>query len=257
MKTKLNHEVIKELVKQGKSYKEIVEITGYNKNSVYGWCIRYFGKLEDKMASRRQNIQITQEQKEYIFGTLLGDGNLRYCGKHTIYGRINHSIIQEEYCQYKQKILKNLTYPVKYTSKYLKTTNKTYKQCYFCFKPNMELISIYNMFYKNGKKDIPEDLSLLTPKALAWWFMDDGTSSGNCSISIATCSFSLEGLLRLQKYLKEVYNISTTIQKDFKLYFHAKSAVEFYNLIKDYIIENMQYKFKYILKNISADLKLR
>ena len=256
MKTKLNHELIKELVRAGHSYKEIVKITGYNKNSVYGWCLKYFGKLDDKLASRRQVLPITQEQKEFIFGTLMGDANLRPCGKHSIYGRTNHSIIQESYCKHKQKILCNLTYPVKYTTKNLPSTNKLYKQCYFCFKPNTELISIYNMFYKDGKKDVPEDLTLLTPKALAWWFMDDGTASGNCSISIATCSFSLEGLLRLQKYLKNKYEISTTIQKDFKLYFHTESAIKFYNLIKDYIIEDMKYKFKFI-KNLSADLKLR
>ena len=106
----------------------------------------------------------------------------------------------------------------------------------------------------NNKKDVPNDLSLLTPRALAWWFMDDGTSSGKCSISIAACSFSLEGLLRLQKYLKSKYDISVTIQKDFKLYFHAESAIKFYNLVKDFIHEDMMYKFKFIL---TAGLKLR
>lgn len=53
MKNKLNHQLIETLIEEGKSYKEIVEITNYNKNSVYGWCLRHFGKLEDKQASRR------------------------------------------------------------------------------------------------------------------------------------------------------------------------------------------------------------
>lgn len=153
-------------------------------------------------------------------------------------------------------MLSTLTYPVKYTYKYLASTNKIYRQCYFCFKPNTELISLYNMFYSKGKKDVPEDLSLLTPRALAWWFMDDGTASGRCSISIATCSFSLDGLLRLQNYLNTKYNISVTIQKDFKLYFHAESATKFYNLIKNFMHEDMMYKFKFI-NDPSAGLKLR
>ena len=247
MRDKLDEDLIISLVNSGKSYKEVVEITGYKKNSVYGLCRKLFGKLEDRGLSRRQVIPISKEQKEYIFGTLMGDGNLQKFGK-SIMGRTNHSIKQRSYCEHKQKKLEPLTYPVKLSTKFLKSTNTEYKQCYFCFKPNTELQELYNMFYTDGNKDVPKDLTLLTPKAMAWWFMDDGTASSRCSISIATCSFSLEGLLRLQKHLKETYNIETVIQKDFKLYFKAESAVKFYNLTKDYVIDEMMYKFKYINK---------
>lgn len=255
MKDRLNRQWIINLVNSGKSYKEVVEITGYKKNSVYGLCRKLFGKMEDRNMYRRQSIPITQEQKEFIFGTLLGDGSLQRLGK-SIMGRTNHSIKQENYCKFKQYKLKDLTYKIGYSVHYLKDYDKEYNQCYFCFKPNTELLPLYKMFYKNGKKDIPEDLTLLTPKAMAWWFMDDGTASSRCSISIATCNFSLEGLLRLQKYLKDTYDISITIQKDFKIYFSAESAIKFYNLIKDYVLEDMMYKFRYI-NILSADLKLR
>lgn len=255
MKDRLNRQWIINLVNSGKSYKEVVEITGYKKNSVYGLCRKLFGKMKDRNMYRRQSIPITQEQKEFIFGTLLGDGSLQRLGK-SIMGRTNHSIKQENYCKFKQYKLKDLTYKIGYSVHYLKDYDKEYNQCYFCFKPNTELLPLYKMFYKNGKKDIPEDLTLLTPKAMAWWFMDDGTASSRCSISIATCSFSLEGLLRLQKYLKDIYDISITIQKDFKIYFSTESAIKFYNLVKDYVLEDMMYKFRYI-NTLSADLKLR
>lgn len=255
MRDKLNKQWIINLVESGKSYKEVVETTGYKRNSVYGLCRKIFGKMEDRNIHRRQSIPITQEQKEFIFGTLMGDGNLQKLGK-SIMGRTNHSITQENYCKHKQAKLKNLTYGTKYRTLHLNSNNKNYKQCYFCFKPNTELIPFYKMFYKDNKKDVPENLTLLTPKAMAWWFMDDGTASSRCSISIATCSFSLEGLLRLQQYLKDTYDILVTIQKDFKLYFNAESAVKFYNLVKKYITKDMMYKFKYI-NNSSADLKLR
>lgn len=254
MKNHLNHELMEQLFQQGKSYKEISKITGYNINSVSGWGLRSHGKLIDRNKSRRQSIPITDEQNEYLFGTLMGDGNLQLFNKNnnSVLGRTNHSIKQYTYCLYKQKVLSPLTYPVKLRT--ITLNGKEYNQCYFCFKPNTDLLNMYYLFYKNGKKDIPEDLSLLTPKAMAWWFMDDGTSSGKCSISIATCSFSLDGLLRLKKFLKDRYDIDVTIQKDFKIYFHADSAIKFYNLIKEYIIDDMLYKFKYIK---TADLKLR
>lgn len=247
MRTNLNHKWIESLVNEGKSYKDIVEITGYNKNSVYGYCLKRFGKLEDKSKTKRQIIPLSQEEKEFLFGTLLGDGNLQLFGKNHLssMGRTNHSIKQEEYCKHKQNILNNISYDVKYCIKTV--NNKEYKQCYFCLKPNTELLPLYNLFYIDGKKDIPYDLSLLTPRALAWWFMDDGTSSGKCSISIATCSFSIEGLLRLKDYLKKTYDLDIVIQKDFKIYFPVDSGRKFYNIVKEYIIPSMMYKFKYLL----------
>ena len=251
---KLNYELMEQLFQEGKSYKEIANILGYNRNSVSGWGIRTHGKLPDKLRSRRQSIPITQEQREFLFGTLMGDGNLCLFGKHknTVFGRTNHCLEQEKYCIHKEKILQPLVYQTKYTSK--KVDGKEYQSCYYCVKPNTNLLDMYYMFYKNGKKDVPEDLSLLTPKAMAWWFMDDGTASSRCSISIATCSFSLDGLLRLKDFLKRQYDIDITIQKDFKIYFSSKSAIKFYNLVKDYIIDEMLYKFKFVK---SADLKLR
>lgn len=118
MRNKLNHEWINSLVAEGKSYKDVVEITGYNKNSVYGYCIKKFGKLEDRAKTKRQTIGITQEQKEYLFGTLMGDGNLQLFGKNKLsaFGRTNHSIKQLAYCTYKRNLLKDLVYDVKTTT---------------------------------------------------------------------------------------------------------------------------------------------
>jgi len=246
MNNKLNHALIESLVLEGKSYLEVCEITKYNKNSVYGWCLKRFGKLSDRNKIRRQVIEISQKQKEIIFGTLLGDGNLRKV-KNSYWGRTNHSLSQQEYCLFKQKELLELTYSVAYSDKKLKQfPNKTYKQCYFCFKPNENLKYFYNAFYYKEKKDIPLDLTLLTPLALAIWFMDDGTASSKCSISIATCSFSLEGLIRLKEFLKLKYDLDIIIQKDFKIYFTADSGKKFFKLVKPYILESMLYKFKHV-----------
>ena len=245
MKEFIDKQVVEKLLKEGKSYKEIVEITGYKKNSVYGFCWRNFGKLEDRNRSRRQKIEITQEQKEVIFGTLLGDGNLQKV-INSYQGRTNHCLAQFEYCSLKQNLLNNLTYPVNFTEVTLKKyPGKIYKQCYFCFKPNEYLEEFYILFY-NGKKDVPLDLSYLTPRALAFWFMDDGSADGRCTISIATCSFTQEGLQRLQTFLKETYNLEVHINKEKKLYFTASSGRLFYSLVLPYMHSKMMYKFKYI-----------
>ena len=251
MGKKLDHEKINELVKSGYSYKEISELLDYNSNSVCGYCWKHFGKLEDRNRSRRQSIELTNDQKEFLFGTLLGDGNLQKTNS-SFMGRTNHSIKQYDYCKFKQDIFQNISYPIKTTTKIL--NGKEYEQCYFCFKPNTELKELYEMFYSSGKKKIPKNLDLLTPKAMALWFMDDGTASGGCSISIATCSFNVDDLIRLKHFLKDKYNLNITIQKDFKIYFSADSARIFLKLTERYIIPEMMYKFKFVS---AADLKLR
>lgn len=247
MKEKIDKTLIINLVQEGFSYKEIIDITKYNKNTVYTFCLKTFGKLLDRNRSRRQSIEITQEQSEVIFGQLLGDGNLRKI-KNSYQGRINHSEKQEVYCRYKQNLLKNLTYTPKKTVTILK--NKEYQKIYYCMKPNENLKIFYNMFYNNNVKDVPNDLSLLTPKALAIWFMDDGSASGRCSISIATCSFSKKELEKLQKYLLVKYELKTTIQKDKKLYFSAESARKFYKIVQPFMIKEMLYKFKYVIPSV-------
>lgn len=253
MRQKLNYQLIEKLINEGKSYKEITEITGYKRDSVYGYCWKTFGKMQDRNKFRRQSIPISQEQKEILFGMMMGDGHIQKV-INSYQGRINHSIKQLEYCIYNKKLIDDLTYDVKFYS----TTNKLYpgkiyENCYFCFKPNESLKEIYNLFYYNKKKDVPLDLSLLTPRAMAIWFMDDGSANGRCTISIATCSFSIDGLLRLKNYLYEKYKLEVIINKEFKLYFKAESGRRFFHLIKDYMIDEMMYKFKYV--NTSADLK--
>lgn len=243
MKTILDKNLLEDLYSKGISYKEIAEITGYSKNTVNGYFWRTKGKMEDSCKFKRNQIEITQEQREILFGTLMGDGNIQKQCNHSYLGRINHSITQKTYCEYLANKLSNLTSIVKDYFNHAKN-GKVYHHCYFSLKNNYNLKEFYDYFYKNGKKDVPEDLSLLTPKAMAFWFMDDGYSSSNCTIGIATCSFSLEGLLRLKEYLFLTYGITVKITKEFKLYFPAESGRKFYLLVKDFIIPEMQYKFK-------------
>ena len=82
------------------------------------------------------------------------------------------------------------------------------------------------------------------PIALAYWFMDDGTNSGQ----IATNCFSFEEVKLLSNWLENKFGIITTIHKnlrDYTLYIVASSRFEFENLISPYIIPSMKYKLKF------------
>ena len=74
--------------------------------------------------------------------------------------------------------------------------------------------------------------------------MDDGTKSGQ----IATHCFSYEEVNLLSSWLKNKFDINTTIQKQLKnytLYITAYSRFKFELLIAPYIIPSMRYKLKF------------
>ena len=243
-RTLINKEIVTSLLEQEKSYNEIAKELGVTRNSIGRFCRKHYGLLKDRGKSTRQSIQLSTKQKEILFGGLLGDLCIRKHNKN-YRGHIVHSIKQLEYAQYLYKELNNLSGIFRFIK--VKANNKLYDECQFTLRPNLNLKFLYEAFYDNfgGKKDIPFDLSLLTPQAIAIWFMDDGFLLDNGhskTLGFSTCSFSLDGLLRIQKYLKETYNIETIIRKNFYLIVKKSSAMLLKNLISDYIIDSMKYK---------------
>lgn len=241
---RIKKEIVDSLLEENKTYDEIAQIIGVTRNSVGRFCRKHYGCLEDRGKSTRQSINISDTQKQILFGGLLGDFCLVPHNK-TFRGIVNHSIKQIEYAKYLHNSLSNITGIFREIK--VKTNNKIYDECSFTIKPNIQLKTFYNSFYKDfgGKKDIPHDLSLLTPLAISIWFMDDGFLLDNGhskTLGFSTCSFSLEGLLRMQKFLKEQYNIETIIRKNFYLIIKKHSAFTLKNLISPFIINSMNYK---------------
>lgn len=235
----LDFKLLDSLYLQNISYADIARMTGYNQNSVKS----YFYRTGRRRKEGLQTIPLTQFQKEVLFGTLMGDGHLRQISTNSFNGRITHSLEQEFYLLHLHKIFNNMVSDISYSS--IKNNDKIYYKCQFEFSCNTELIPFYQMFYKDdNKRDVPENLSLLTPLAMAYWFMDDGYASSGCSINIATCGFSNNGLDRLKSFLKKTYDLNITITKDKRFYFKAESGRKFYYLTKDYVLSEMQYKFR-------------
>lgn len=241
---RIKKDVVLSLLSNGKNYEEIASIVGVAKNSIGRFCRKNFGLLDDRGKAKRQRIELTQKQKEILFGGLLGDMCIQ---KHlkNYRGSIIHSVKQLEYAQYLHKELNNIVGIFRFIK--VKANNNFYDECQFSIKPNLNLEFFYKEFYENfnNKKDIPYNLELLTPLAIAIWFMDDGFLLNNGhskTLGFSTCNFSLEGLLRIQKYLEENYNIKTIIRKNFYLIVKKESALTLKNLIDPYIINSMKYK---------------
>ena len=91
------------------------------------------------------------------------------------------------------------------------------------------------------KKRVAENIhELLTPRVLAYWFMDDGsyTSKKNRTYRLNTQSFPFGDQQTLIEALKMNFDIDATIQKDRSnsiLYIRYSSTERFLDLIRPYI----------------------
>lgn len=246
MRRLINYNQVKALVDQGKHYQEIADILKFSKSSIGRFYRKHFGKLEDKGYWKRATFKIPDSEFELLFGSLMRDSCLYKQGR-SYTGSITHSIKQKEYLYHIQKQLKLMGGNILDESTTIKGV--TYQKKTMHIKNNTELATLYESFYyAHGKKDVPLNLAPLTPRAIAFWYMDDGSSLKKTAL-FATCSFSLDGLKRLQNFLLETYNIKTII-RPFRHYLYVKteSAPILRKLIEPYIIPTMLYKIKNIPK---------
>lgn len=209
-------------------------------------------------------MKLKKHQKDLLVGTLLGDGNLQTGTEgRTWRYRALHKDEHKEYLDYKYKIMEPFctSGPI-YSETVDKRTRKTYKRWYFNTIVSNEFKHYGNLFYKLDTKsntmikDVPNAIErFLTPRAIAYWYMDDGNlkelGRGN-AMRICTESFSLNGVNRLKKALDTLYGIKYTslnVKKNkqqiitgYRLIILEKSALEFRDLIEPYLITCIKYK---------------
>lgn len=108
---------------------------------------------------------------------------------------------------------------------------------------------LFEAFYVNKKKVIPDNILLeqyLTPRALAFWLMDDGSfHKKGKTVVFCTESFEKGELERLCGFLKVQYDLVCTLQKyrqNYRIYLRVHSFHKFKMLVQPYLHESMLYK---------------
>lgn len=198
------------------------------------------------------STEFNQEEFDIIVGGLLGDSSCTYQG-HAKFPCLSftHKIEHLEYVNYKYNFLNRRSSGVKIYTKY-NTKLKGHKDMAECkILSSPVLVPIYDSFYKDGIKIIPEDLVMrLSPLGIAIWYMDDGTSS-NYSYTFCTDCFSIEDIKILQKLLSK-YGLDTYIIKSNpgnRIRIRANSIKKFKELIEPYMCDCMKYKLQVYKRN--------
>jgi len=207
-------------------------------------------------------MNLIEPQKDLLIGTLLGDGNLQTetAGRTWRY-RALQKAEHKDYLFHKYSVLQPLcTSPPTYSEIVDPRTNKLAKRWYFNTTVHESLRHYGNLFYsfdsKTNKfvKDVPKSIGLfLTPRAIAYWYMDDGALKWlgkSNAMRICTESFSHEGVLRLQNALKAKFNLDTSLSRrsndgvfiGYRLEINEKNSAHFREIIQLYLVDCMKYK---------------
>ena len=184
-----------------------------------------------------------------IVGTILGDGSLNRYGCLTV----EHGTRQEEYVRWKHREIKALGMLTKAsTPRLVKRLDKRSGAQHFSLRFNTRSIfkAERELFYSlGGKKRLPLQLEdLLTPYALAIWFMDDGGQGSNSTygLVIDVSNYTPPERAFLQQVLHRKYHLTTSLQHgagfSAKLFVRKVSAFAFYKLVTPYLHQSMRYK---------------
>lgn len=209
-------------------------------------------------------MSLTDQQKDLVFGTLLGDGNLQTetAGRTWRY-RALHKQDHAEYLEHKYNILSNFctTGPIS-GQVFDDRTGKIYYRSYFNTGVHSAFLVYGNMFYVYDKKlrkmvkRVPTNQvlgSYLTDRAIAYMYMDDGALKWlghSNAMRICTESFPAEDVTRLRKVIFDKFKIVTTqsnktrdgVYVGDRILIPEKSAAAFRDLISPYLVDCMKYK---------------
>lgn len=247
---KINQEDFEKLWNEGKSDLEIADFFGVKEITIKSYRTRgeNAGKFTRNDYFSEKDLELSNEQEQFILGSLLGDLSIDLTGKmKNAKLCLVHSIKQEELFMKKVKILGEFMGSYQLYSNYDNRTKKTYQTWRGNSKSHKLFNEIYNLLYPNNIKAITQEYldKINNPIALAFWFMDDGSHEG----VIATNCFTIDEVNLLIKWMQSKWNISCTKQhnkKNYVLYITQKSRLDFERLIFPYMIPSMYYKLKFL-----------
>lgn len=199
----------------------------------------------------KQDYTPSEEEKQIILGSLLGDGCIspnKYNTQH--YFVFGHSEAQKEYCIWKTIKLQKLMYYWQSFNK-VKETDKRNNKVYYAYRSLSKELNIFTYYFnrwyskennRNIKHVCREDLFQLDALGLAIWFQDDGFRDKSSGYCISTQCFSSEDLSLFKEYFLEKWKIEINIRKDKTIYIPTKYKNLFTKIIKPYICDCCKYK---------------
>lgn len=237
----------------GMTYPQIALMTGCSRTVV---CRRYkelglVREIPQAQNKLKWHTELTANQKRFLLGTLLGDGNITSIGMF----QCNHSSKQLEYIKWKAEIISSLLSPLFELKPHMADdgTGKEHEAYYLRTMQNKYLMEIYDVFYQNGIKIFPYSKlleSVFDEFSLAVWYMDDGCFHSNKYATIGTYGFGKKGNKEILGFLLGKFSILGQLNEDQRksedkrnwVFIGNDDSQKFFSLIAPYIHPSMAYK---------------
>nr|ALA63886.1 putative LAGLIDADG homing endonuclease [Lithotrichon pulchrum] len=253
---------MKEFILKMKEFRIQNEKPSLNFVDMFNSRVKSRGLRGAKLIAYKQNLALTEQQKEVIIGKLLGDASIRtsqcnFCVK-----------FEQKYTQIDYIIhLYEIFEPYVGTGPKMRVIQNTFHRdygvsCWFRTYSHIDFKYYENRFYQTDakgkrRKVVPQNIhQMLTPRALAYWFMDDGsyifTSASKGQKSGLCCCLNTQGFTYseqkvLIKALKQTFDLDVNRVKDrnyYRLVIQTQSENAFKQLIEPFILPSLQYKLK-------------
>jgi hypothetical protein len=200
--------------------------------------------------------KFTRDQKEILFGILLGDAHLETQNNEITFRlKVEQSLKHKAYLLHLYEVFKPWVPSLPQDRIiYYKNTNQS-TNVRFSTLTHISFRFFGKQFYKNKKKVVPKLIHRwLTPRALAYWFMDDGSmkSIQSKGVILNTQGFYYADVQTLCNALQKNFNLSCWPRKQkntYQIYISGKSYEILRDVIYEFIIPEMRYKFPLPRKN--------
>jgi recombination protein RecA len=194
----------------------------------------------DEILVAVKHYDLREDQLKLMLGSILGDGSLRYVsGQDNVRFRVGHGIEQREYCEWKHEML----------APFAGKLGNTGNGIGFDTIPMQQLGWLHDAVYATGGGRTVSDelIEQLDERAIAAWYCDDGTFSGNYKrwghgkAEICNASLSEADKERLADRCEQLGMGRPTVTPR-HLLFSGERAKQFHEKIAPYVHPSVDYK---------------
>lgn len=195
----------------------------------------------------KANLSLSPIQREVLIGLLLGDGCLETRNGQTYRLKIEQSKAHQAYVDHLYHLFEDWVLTPPRIRRVISREHAS-ENVVFQTVSHSALRFYAHQFYRDGQKQVPKLIHRwLTPRALSYWFMDDGSvkSKESKGVILNTQAFTPGDIERLIQCLQTKFELQATTRKQrdgCQIYISGKSFEKFAALVDAYVIPEMKYK---------------
>jgi hypothetical protein len=199
--------------------------------------------------AQKASLELVPLQREVVVGVLLGDACLETQNQGRTYRlKIEQSADHETYVRHLRFVFDD--WVLSGPRRREKTSRFGTPTISWAFNTvSHGAFRFYaQQFYLQGRKQVPKLIHRwLSPRSLAYWFMDDGSmkSSQSKAVILNTQAFQLPDVERLVDVLESHFQLAANVRKQsdgFQIYVSGRSFEKFCELVTPFVIPEMRYK---------------